>query len=59
MLDMPEKALKAFDKALRKSPNKLEVWFNKGSILFELGRYKQAHSAVENALELTLKTKIL
>jgi tetratricopeptide (TPR) repeat protein len=46
---------KALDKALQKNLNILEAWFNKGAILFELGRYKQSLSAVETAQELTQK----
>ncbi len=68
MIGRPEEALRALDKALQRNPNIFEAWFNKGgSILFELGKYKQALSAVENALRinaedinaLTLKTSIL
>ena len=55
ILERPEEALRAFDSALQEKPNLLEAKFKKGAVLFELGKYKQSLSAVENVIRINSK----
>jgi len=46
---MPEKALNAYSKYLKKYPSNFEVWHRKGECLTQMGRGKQAKAAYKRA----------
>ena len=51
-IEMLEKAVSCFEKALSIDPNKAEIWNNYGVVLGFLGRYKSSISAIDKAIVL-------
>ncbi|MFX0140884.1 MAG: tetratricopeptide repeat protein, partial [Candidatus Hodarchaeota archaeon] len=49
---MIEEAIELFNKSLELDPNYVPAWYNKGSTLQRLKRYKEAKESYENALKL-------
>ncbi len=47
-----EKAIAAYDSALRIDPSDADAWFDKGLTLKKMGREKEAASCVETAINL-------
>jgi tetratricopeptide (TPR) repeat protein len=41
-----------YEKAIEIDPNYVKAWSNKGSILYNLGKYYEALNAVERAIEI-------
>ena len=48
--DSPEKALEAYDRAQLALPDSAKVSYNRGLALYQLGRYADAETALQNAL---------
>ncbi len=47
-----EKALKAYDSALRIDPGDADVWFDKGLTLKKMGRSEEAERCIGTAIDL-------
>jgi tetratricopeptide (TPR) repeat protein len=47
-----EKALKAYDSALRIDPGDADVWFDKGLTLKKMGRSQESERCIEMAIDL-------
>jgi tetratricopeptide (TPR) repeat protein len=45
-------AITAYDRALQESPRLTRIWHNRGTALFELGRYEEAATSYGRALEI-------
>ncbi|MFQ5674375.1 MAG: tetratricopeptide repeat protein [bacterium] len=52
-----EKALTEFDQVIRSKPCHPQAHYEKGSLLFDLGRFEEALVALERAAELGLKIR--
>lgn len=52
-----EKAIEAFDKALKINPLNVAAWTNKGASLTDLGRYLEAIECFDAVLEINSKNK--
>lgn len=47
-----EKAIAAYDNALRIDPDDADAWFNKGTTLTKMGKHAEAARCVETAINL-------
>ncbi len=47
-----EKALAAYDSALRIDPEDADVWYNKGETLNKMGRHAEAAKCIATAIDL-------
>ena len=47
-----EKAIAAYDNALRIDPEDADVWFNKGQTLSKMGKLKESQTCIETAINL-------
>ena len=50
-----DKALQAFDEALRLDPDYAMAWYNKGFTLYELGKHIEAIRAIDESVRLGYK----
>ena len=47
-----EKAIAAYDNALRIDPGDADAWFNKGTTLTKMGKHGEASKCIETAINL-------
>lgn len=49
-----KEALEAYNQAIKSKPNHAMTYYNKGSLLYDLGRFEEALVALEKAADLGL-----
>lgn len=53
-----DKALECFDEAISINPSESKTWYNKGLVLYLVGKFKDALECANKALELNSNYKL-